>query len=291
MSPSAVAGLRALKSHLLELQAKGRTHIQFSEETRLTLASLPGRAKTAPARPAAVVAETTPVRPAPATASPPAQHASPGGIVPEGATKTEKLDYLRNLVAHCERSGALESLRDTMVFAVGNPDADLMFVGEAPGADEEAQGEPFVGKAGQLLTKIIQAMGLKREDVYISNIVKYRPAMPDQGYGNRKPTSPEMEACLPYVLAEIDVVQPKAVVALGATAAEGLLGLTESVGRMRAHFHELAGIPVMVTYHPSYLLRNGAISEKRKVWEDMLLVMEKLGIPISEKQQAFFLKK
>jgi DNA polymerase len=169
-----------------------------------------------------------------------------------------------------------------------------MFVGEAPGYDEERLGEPFVGKAGQLLDKIIAAMGLKRSDVYISNIVKWRPGTSgsgDQGTANRKPTAEEMEAAKPYVLEEIAIIQPRTIVALGATAAAGLLGDESPVGSLRSKFHDLGGTPVMVTYHPSYLLRSGSNADKRKVWEDLLMVMDHLGMPVSEKQRGFFLSK
>ena len=166
----------------------------------------------------------------------------------------------------------------------------LMFVGEAPGADEDLQGEPFVGKAGQLLTRMIQAMGFTRETVYIANILKCRPDTPGQAYGNRKPTLEEMKTCLPYLLSQVDLIQPKVIVALGATAVEGLFGKTAGITRTRGQFQTFRNIPVMPTYHPAYLLRNQSISEKRKVWEDLLQVMETLGVPISEKQRNYFLK-
>jgi DNA polymerase len=165
-----------------------------------------------------------------------------------------------------------------------------MFIGEAPGADEDEQGEPFVGKAGQLLTKIIQAMGLQRGDVYIGNILKCRPDTPGQTAGNRKPTSDEMQTCIPYLHEQIDLIRPKVIVALGATAVEGLLGKTIGITKLRGNWRTYRGTPLMPTYHPAYLLRNQALSEKRKVWEDMLQVMEKLGMPISEKQRRFFLR-
>jgi uracil-DNA glycosylase family 4 len=176
------------------------------------------------------------------------------------------------------------------VFATGNPDADLLFVGDAPGMEEEKLHRPFVGPAGQLLDKIVKGMGLERDDVYISNIVKFRPSTGDanQGSANRNPTAEEMATSVSFVLEEIDVVQPKVVVALGDTAMEGLLGLEGGVGKNRSQFHTLRGIPVMVTYHPSHLLSSGEKSEKRKVWEDLLLVMEQLGMPISAKQRSFF---
>jgi uracil-DNA glycosylase family 4 len=165
-----------------------------------------------------------------------------------------------------------------------------MFVGEAPGADEDEQGEPFVGKAGQLLTKIIETMGLKRESVYIANILKCRPDTPGQSAGNRKPRPEEMETCIPYLHEQIDLIRPKVLVALGGTAIEGLLGKNAGIMRLRGQWHTYRGIPLMPTFHPAYVLRNQALSEKRKVWEDMLQVMERLGLAISEKQRGFFTK-
>ena len=166
-----------------------------------------------------------------------------------------------------------------------------MFVGEAPGEDEDLQGEPFVGRAGQLLTKIIETMGLSRDTVYIANVLKCRPDMPAGSTGNRKPTGPEMGTCLPYLEQQISIIQPRVLVALGATAMEGLLGETSPMARLRGRWHQFKGIPLMATYHPAYLLRNQSLGEKRKVWEDMLLVMEHLGMPISEKQRSYFLAK
>jgi len=210
------------------------------------------------------------------------------GLVAEGETPEEKLAWLRRRAQDWPPARKLDSLRETMVFAVGNPRAELMLVGEAPGAEEERQGEPFVGRAGQKLNQILKAMGVRRDEVYISNIVKFRPALPNQGESNRKPTPEEMASCVDFVRAEVDVVRPRVIVALGGTAAQGLLGLADSVGVLRREFRELKGVPVKVTYHPSYLLRNAGLAEKRKVWEDMLEVMEQLGLPISEKQRKFF---
>jgi DNA polymerase len=173
---------------------------------------------------------------------------------------------------------------------VGSIEAELMFVGEAPGADEDAQGEPFVGKAGQLLTKIIQTMGLARATVYIANILKCRPDTPAGTAGNRKPTPEEMQTCIPFLHEQIDLVRPKVLVALGATAVEGLLGKTVGITRLRGNWQTYRGIPLMPTYHPAYLLRNQALSEKRRVWEDMLQVMAKLGMDVTEKQKNYFLK-
>jgi DNA polymerase len=198
------------------------------------------------------------------------------------------LASLREAALVCERCPHLVASRKGVVFGVGNPSADLMFVGEAPGADEDEQGEPFVGRAGQLLTKIILAMGFTRDDIYIANVLKCRPNMPPGESGNRKPKLEEMETCLPWLERQIGLIRPKAMVALGATAVEGLLGLKEPMGQLRGRWLDFQEIPVMVTYHPAYLLRNQSISEKRKVWEDMLLVLERLGRPISAKQKRFF---
>jgi DNA polymerase len=197
---------------------------------------------------------------------------------------------LRERAMACVKCANLAAARQNVVFGVGNIDAELMFVGEAPGADEDEQGEPFVGKAGQLLTKIIQATGLLRSDVYIANILKCRPDTPGQVAGNRKPTPEEMKTCIPYLHEQIDLIRPKVIVALGATAVEGLLGKTIGITKLRGNWQVYRGTPLMPTYHPAYLLRNQAMSEKRRVWEDMLAVMEKLNLPISEKQRNYFLK-
>jgi uracil-DNA glycosylase family 4 len=204
--------------------------------------------------------------------------------------KAEAIRELRERALVCMKCPPLADARKNVVFGVGDINAQLMFVGEAPGADEDVQGEPFVGAAGQLLTRIIQTMGLSRQTVYIANILKCRPDTPGQAFGNRKPTPEEMQTCIPYLHSQIDIIQPQVLVALGATAVEGLLGKTEGITRLRGNWQTYRGIPLMPTFHPSYLLRNQALSEKRKVWEDMLQVMEKLGMPISEKQRGFFLK-
>ncbi len=204
--------------------------------------------------------------------------------------RVESMAELRNRALVCQQCANLAKARKQVVFGVGDIHSPLMFVGEAPGADEDEQGEPFVGKAGQLLTRIIQTMGFTRDTVYIANILKCRPDTPGQSAGNRKPTPQEMQTCLPYLLAQIDLIQPEVIVALGATAVEGLLGKTIGITKLRGHFQIFRNIPLMPTYHPAFLLRNQALSVKREVWEDMLQVLEKLGRPISEKQRHYFLK-
>lgn len=235
--------------------------------------------------------------------APSAKNPGPGGFSPppEGCPpRTPPSDPAAHLAAHealrqrtlrCTRCPHLVQSRTQVVFGVGNPNAELFFVGEAPGADEDLQGEPFVGKAGQLLTKMILAMGLQRDDVYIGNILKCRPDTPGQSSGNRKPTSQEMETCISHLHEQIDLIRPRVLVALGATAIEGLLGKsTIGITRLRGQWTAYRGIPLMPTYHPAYVLRNQAITVKRQVWEDLLAVMDRLGLPISAKQQGYFLK-
>jgi len=201
---------------------------------------------------------------------------------------------LRERALACTRCPHLVTSRKSVVFGVGNPDAQLMFVGEAPGADEDRQGEPFVGAAGQLLTKVIVAMGLTRPSVYIANVLKCRPDTPGQSFGNRKPSAAEMSTCLPYLLEQIQLVKPSVIVALGGTAVEGLFGQSEvRITRLRGSWMDFHGTPVMPTFHPSYVLRaedgpDKGRATKRQVWEDMLQVMERLQMSISEKQRGYF---
>jgi uracil-DNA glycosylase family 4 len=203
--------------------------------------------------------------------------------------KAKLLAPIQERVRGCTKCPHLACSRTQTVFGVGNPDADLMFIGEAPGVDEDKQGEPFVGRAGQLLTKIIKAMNFTREEVYIANILKCRPDTPAGTFGNRAPTPLEMQTCRPYLVEQIEIIQPKVLVALGTVAVEGLLGTRGTMRELRGRWHSYNGIPLMITYHPAYLLRNQAPSEKRKVWEDMLQVLERLEQRITERQRNYFL--
>lgn len=224
----------------------------------------------------------------PPAAAPAVAAASASPAEPEMSVE-EKLAYLRQRAADWKPAKRLGTLRETMVFAVGNPRARLMLVGEAPGYEEERQGEPFVGPAGQLLTKILGAMGLKRSDVYISNVCKFRPSMGEnQGTANRAPGPEELAACSPLIMAEIRAIRPACIVCLGGSSAKGLLGAQQGVSALRGRWFECQGVPVRVTYHPSYLLRNEGLAARRALWEDMLVVMQQLGMPISEKQQNYF---
>lgn len=210
--------------------------------------------------------------------------------LPDGSP-AEKWEALRDLVLADPVCNAHVKPGKKVVFGIGNLSAKIFFCGEAPGADEEIQGVPFVGRAGQLLTKIISAMGLKREEVYIGNIMNWRPEMPTSR-GNRPPTSEEMAYCLPYLEAQIAIVRPQVVVALGKTAVNGLLGEdpNRKMGAIRGKWSKFGESDLMITYHPSFLLQYGNNNTmKRLVWEDMMAVMERVGIPVSEKQRSYFL--
>ncbi|HYG67662.1 MAG TPA: uracil-DNA glycosylase [Anaeromyxobacteraceae bacterium] len=184
---------------------------------------------------------------------------------------SEALLAIREDVGECTRC-KLHGGRTRLVFGTGNPDADVMFVGEGPGADEDLAGEPFVGRAGQLLTKMIEAMGFRREDVYIANVVKCRPP------GNRNPEPDEIEACEGFLRRQIAAVRPRVVVALGKFAAQTLLREDTPITRLRGRWAEYEGVKLMPTFHPAYLLRSP--EEKRKAWEDLQLVMKELGKPL-----------
>lgn len=188
---------------------------------------------------------------------------SAAGVATEGWEKASSLDELERMICNCTKC-PLGMTRTKFVFGVGNPHATLMLIGEAPGADEDAQGEPFVGRAGQLLTKILEAINFKRSDVYICNILKCRPP------NNRKPTADESALCKPYLKKQIELIKPNVILCLGLTAAENLLGTTESMTRLRGRVLSYEGIPVMVTYHPAALLRNP--NWKRPTWEDVQAV-------------------
>jgi len=284
--------LDATIQHLEDLKSRGTRSVAVSPDTLRALAQpMAGvlRPVAAPP-PGPAVAVRVPPAKAAAALDLPVVSPQPAAVTRSASEKAAAFEDLRRRALACVRCPQLAAARKSVVFGVGNIDAELMFVGEAPGADEDAQGEPFVGRAGELLTKIILATGLKRSDVYIGNILKCRPDTPGQSSGNRKPTAEEMQTCIPYLHEQIDLIQPKVLVALGATAVEGLLGKPIGITKLRGNWQTYRGIPLMPTYHPAYLLRNQAMSEKRKVWEDMLAVMEKLGMPISEKQRGYFLR-
>jgi len=179
----------------------------------------------------------------------------------------ESLKVIRDDLGDCTRC-KLHPLRKNIVFGVGNPEAPLVFIGEAPGAEEDKQGEPFVGAAGQLLTKMIEAMGFARQDVYIANILKCRPP------GNRNPEPDEVDQCEPFLFRQIEIIKPKVIVALGKFAAQTLLRTLDPISRLRGRVYDYRGAKLIPTFHPAYLLRNPAA--KREVWDDMKKVMAEL---------------
>lgn len=186
---------------------------------------------------------------------------------PEAPDPAAALRLIREDLGECTRCG-LCSKRTQIVFGVGSPAARVMFIGEGPGADEDLKGEPFVGRAGQLLTKIIESMGMRREDVYIANVVKCRP--PE----NRTPLPDEIATCSPFLFQQVQAIRPRVIVCLGTPAAQTVLGTRDTITRLRGSFHDLDGIRVMPTFHPAYLLRNPAA--KREVWDDMKKVIAEL---------------
>ena len=272
--------LDATIGHLESLKQRGVRYVDASPESLLRLAT-----------PAVQKTTTAPLGQAAPTII--AQHPDEPSVYDSpklsAADKESAMTKLRDEALACAQCAHLVSTRTQVVFGVGTVHAELMLIGEAPGLDEDKEGEPFVGAAGQLLTKIIEATGLDRDKVYIANILKCRPDTPGKVYGNRKPRPEEMETCFPWVKRQIEIIQPRVMVALGGTAVEGLLGkMPSGITRLRGNWQAYRGVPVMPTFHPSYLLRNQSWVIKRHVWEDMMQVMERLNMPISEKQRGYF---
>ena len=191
------------------------------------------------------------------------------------ADPAKSLRIIREDLGDCTRCRLHKQGRKQIVFGVGDPKADLMFIGEAPGADEDERGEPFVGRAGQLLNNMIKAMGLRREDVYIANIIKCRPP------GNRTPERDECETCSPFLMRQIATIRPKAIVALGAVAAKTLLAINAPMSEFRGHWYDFRGTRLAVTYHPAFLLRDPR--QKKEAWKDLQMVMRELGMAVPAK--------
>ncbi len=278
-SPDRATILASLRDYVEQIRAEGLEGLPTSTATR----SRP------PATPVAQAArsQTTAQPPAPAAAVPASaadalyfgrssQTRPPPVEKYPGLAKTVDLATLREFIGDCDRC-KLAPLRTNLVFGVGDPDAQLMFIGEAPGADEDARGEPFVGRAGQLLTDIIErGMGLTRAQVYICNVIKCRP--PE----NRNPEPDEVASCEPFLFRQIELVQPKVIVALGAFAVQALLKVKTPISKLRGNWHEVRGVRMMPTFHPAYLLRNPA--DKRLVWSDIQLVMKELGVALPDQR-------
>ncbi|WP_246117881.1 uracil-DNA glycosylase [Adhaeretor mobilis] len=267
--PDSMNVKRALEQQLASLAAAGvgqLPHVEYVPDPA-------ARGLAAPKETVAPTPAPTPAKPQaakpqalPSTQSVPI---APSGVAISRATT---LPVLAEEVAACTLCGDLATTRTQTVFGVGNPAARLCLLGEAPGADEDAQGEPFVGRSGQLLTKILSACGLEREDVYILNILKCRPP------GNRNPAPQESENCRQFLIRQLQLIEPEFICCLGAVAAQNLLETTTSIGRLRGQLHDYRGIKVLCTYHPAYLLRNPGA--KKDCWEDMQLLMREMGTPV-----------
>lgn len=210
-------------------------------------------------------------------------------IIPDG-DKRSKWEWLKNEAENCAVATAELKSGRQIIFGRGNLDAELFFCGEAPSEEDEQSGSAFGSPAGELLCKIIETMGFSESSVYITNILHWKPRH-ELAFGHRPPTEAEMMFALPYLKAQLEIVQPKVIIALGKTATDGFLGFdaTRRLGDVRGNWQEYEGNPLMVTYHPSYLLHNPSKTGKRKVWEDMLKVMERVGVEITGKQKSFFL--
>jgi uracil-DNA glycosylase family 4 len=286
--------LSALTDELRRLKASGVSRIAVSDEA---LAALRRSVERRPVSVAVAKAAPTTLVPTSPEAGPPVSPPIPPPPIIELAAgdKAAQWEAIRRQVLEDPVCTSRIRPGKKVVLGVGSLDAALMFIGEAPGAEEEVQGEPFVGPAGQLLNRMIAGMGLSRGEVYIGNIMNWRPELPvgKEGVqsGNRPPTEAEMAYCLPYLRAQIEIVKPRLLVALGATAAKGLLGhrAFTALSEVRGRWHDLGGRPLMVTYHPSYVLRNPTNQTKRLIWEDLLKVMERANLTITERQRNFFL--
>lgn len=272
--------------YLREQQSRGVTHVDLDERARSFLKQL-ATAKNQPVVPIAVSSPIAPTpKSSPVTAQPPVSltwHTT-------GQSKAERLADLRRQMMELPRLSQLEQLRPTLVFSQGNPDASVVFLGESPSHHDEQQGHPLSGAVGEKFDMILKAMNLSRAEVYLTHLVKFRPATKNQTTNNRAPSHQEIEAFLPALAHEMEIVAPRVIVTLGSLASTRLCSGMATADELRGHWHTWNGIAVRTTDAPSFLL-TAAHQKKRKFWEDMLAVMEKLRLPISEKQHGFFLPK
>jgi DNA polymerase len=291
--------LDILLEELKRQKAAGLRRVSVSDEAVATLKALagapvatPASAATAKPAPLPATAVSRPSAPLPIAPKPAAVTTTPViadapiFTLPAG-TKAERMQALRQLVDACVETKKHLTGSHRALLGHGSLDAKVVFVGEAPSLEEMEAGKAFAGASGELLQKILGAAAISPADYYLAPVMVWRPEPPTQ-YGKRPPTARELAFNLPYLRAQIDVVAPHIVVALGAQAFEALHGRTPSITQARGQWFDLSGVPLMPTYHPNYLLHNPSASAKRAVWEDFLLVMEKLGLPISEKQRGFF---
>lgn len=270
---------QALVQTLESLSRAGVTHLPKARRTAPGSITAVASSQAPPAEVGPRYAPPSPVSSAPRTVSDAVAPRTPKGTVDEAPhERSAALDVIRREVAACTLCTELATTRTQTVFGVGNPRPRLVFMGEAPGADEDRQGEPFVGRAGQLLNKIIEACTMRREDVYILNTLKCRPP------GNRNPAPQEADSCRGFLDRQLQVLQPEYICCLGAVAAQNLLRTPESIGRLRGRFHDYNGIRVLCTYHPAYLLRNPAA--KKDCWQDMQILLAAMGIELPGKDKG-----
>ena len=292
--------LDILLEELKRQKAAGVRRVSISDDSLASLKALTGAPAASP--PPAAVAKPAPVAPAMASATP--RPATPVAVKPAvvatapviadapiftlpAGTKAERMLALRQLVDACAETKKHLAASHRPLLGHGSLEAKVVFVGEAPSLEEMEAGQAFAGASGELLQKILGAAAISAADYYLAPVMTWRPEPPTQ-YGKRPPNARELAFNLPYLRAQIDILAPRIVVALGSQAFEALHGRTPSITQARGRWFDLGGVPLMPTYHPNYLLHNPSASAKRAVWEDFLLVMEKLGLPISEKQRGYF---
>lgn len=288
------AAAEPLVDYLRQLERQGQTHVHLDENAKVILREFYKRAKGIAGAPSARREDQPAVR----SAASPARIEMLGRAVPPPVEKVvpvevpvaNSLEGIALQIAGDQALKSLGSLRPKLVFSEGDPSADIMVVGEAPSYHDESKGAPFSGPAGKKMEAILKAMGLARHEVYLTNLVKFRPAMENQTTNTRKPSAAEIEASMKYLVGEIKVVKPKVLIVLGATAAKSLLAPRVAVKDMLGQFHKFEGVTVRATYHPSYLIHQEVTPEKRAVWVDMMAVMDLLKMPISEKQRGYFKK-
>lgn len=295
--------LDILLEELKRQKAAGVRRVSITADSLAALKALAGTPATpasalAPA-PAKAAPAPAPARPAAAPSSAPVAAAAPKPAAPipdapiftlAAGTKAERMQALRQLVEACAETKKHLVAPQRPLLGHGSLDAKVVFVGEAPTIGEMEAGQAFAGESGELLQKILSAAAINQADCYFAPVMVWRPEPPTQ-YGKRPPTARELAFNLPYLRAQIDVISPRVVVALGAQAFEALHGRTPTITQARGQWFDLGGVPLLATFHPNYLLHSPSASAKRTVWEDFLLLMEKLGLPISEKQRGFFATK
>ncbi len=273
---------KAVRQRLQSLKRAGLTHLNPPIDTNGDPSKLPQTpTRTEESAVGTAVEPVTIATPPPSPTNIPVETTTPAAPIPESpekpmpSKKQIQLDVVCQEVAQCTACDELAATRNKTVFGVGNPNAKLVFYGEAPGADEDRQGEPFVGRAGKKLNEIIEAMGIQRQDIYILNTIKCRPP------GNRNPSPEEQENCSGFLQRQLEIIKPDYIVCLGAIAARSFLKVTTPIGELRGEFHTQGKIKVLCTYHPAYILRNP--SKKRDVWEDIKFLMKDMGLKIPKK--------